>query len=135
MLIKTHTLDDYDNVVRFLLEHGVSMTRRDKMAMVIDAVLTKQLADHMMSEVKFEERVTVGGVDVKMWYIDVCSYDDYDQVIKYLLEHNIPIAHRNKMHMMVAAKVPIELLHKMKHDIQFSETVLFGDTPLDPSAL
>lgn len=65
-----------------------------------------------------------------MLYIDVCSYDDYDRVVRFLLEHDVPIVNRNKMKMVVVAEMSEELAKQMQDEVDFKEVVLVGDVPL-----
>ena len=66
-----------------------------------------------------------------MFYIDTCFYDDYDKVVRFLLEHNVPIADRNKMKMVVSAEMSNELANQMQDEVDFDEAVSIGNTPLD----
>ncbi len=70
-----------------------------------------------------------------MMYIDACTYDDYDKVVRYLLGKNVPIRGRNKMEMVVAAEVSTSFVQTMLQEVDFDEEVSFGEKPLDPSAL
>lgn len=70
-----------------------------------------------------------------MMYIDTCTFDDYDKVIRYLLEKRIPIRGRNKLEMVVAAEVSATFVQTMLQEVDFDEEVSFGEKPLDPSAL
>ncbi|MBI4708852.1 MAG: hypothetical protein HY764_01450 [Candidatus Portnoybacteria bacterium] len=63
-------------------------------------------------------------------YIDVCTYDDYDKVVRYLLEHEIHITDRNKMRMFVGAEISEEQTKRMIKEISPKETITFGPTPL-----
>ena len=36
-----------------------------------------------------------------MLYIDTCSYNDFDEVIRFLLKHEITIVERDKMKMVI----------------------------------
>ncbi len=66
-----------------------------------------------------------------MRYIDTCSCGDYDKVIRFLSEHDVPIASRNKMRMVVSAEMSNELVKQMQDEVDFEETVSIGETPLD----
>lgn len=63
-------------------------------------------------------------------YIDACSYDDYDKVVRFLLEHDVPIVSRDKVRMVVAAEMSEELVKQMQDEVDFKEVVLVGDVPL-----
>lgn len=65
-----------------------------------------------------------------MLYIDTCSYDDYDKVIKFCLENQIPITDRNKMEMTVCAEMTRDVASQMQDQIDFAEEVSTGETPI-----
>jgi len=66
-----------------------------------------------------------------MLYIDTCSLNDYDQVIRLFLQNNINIIERNKMKMVIAAEISLTLLAKLLEENDFKEVVSSGDKPLD----
>jgi hypothetical protein len=61
--------------------------------------------------------------------IDTCTYNDYDTVVRFLLEHGIPIKVRNKVKMFVVAEVPQELLPQL-YALELEEIISTGDSPL-----
>jgi hypothetical protein len=63
-------------------------------------------------------------------HIDTCSYDDYDKVVKFLLENKVPIVSRDKMKLVVVAELTKELADKMQDEIDFEEFVSIGETSL-----
>lgn len=68
---------------------------------------------------------------MKTIYFDACTSNDYDQIVRYLLKNQCPMANRNKEDMSLVAKVPEDLPAKMIHDVSFEETVTYGEVPLD----
>ncbi len=65
-----------------------------------------------------------------MRYIDTTTYDDYDRVVRFLLEHQVPIVERSKMKMVVVADLPVDLESKMFDEVEFGDIVSVGDKPL-----
>ena len=65
-----------------------------------------------------------------MLYIDTCSYNDYDDVVRFLLKHSVPIIDRNKMKMIVVAEMSDELADQMQDETDFEDVVSIGKTPL-----
>jgi len=63
-------------------------------------------------------------------YIDTTTYDDYDRVVRFLLEHQVPIVERSKMKMVVVADLPVDLESKMFDEVEFGDIVSVGDKPL-----
>jgi len=66
-----------------------------------------------------------------MLYIDVCTYNDYDKVIKLLLENNIDIIERNKVKMIISAEISVSLLAKLLEAKAFEGIVFFGEDSLN----
>lgn len=64
-----------------------------------------------------------------MLHIETFSYDDYDEVIRFLLEHDIPIIYRNKLEMVVVAEMSEELADQMKKEVNFYGAVLIDKDP------
>jgi hypothetical protein len=65
-----------------------------------------------------------------MRYIDVSSYNDYDQVIKFLHQNQVLVIERSKMKMVVAADLSEEVEAKMLHEVEFEDPPSIGDSPL-----
>ena len=63
-------------------------------------------------------------------YIDCCSYDDYDRVVRFLLEKRVKIIERDKMKMLVVAELPKSMEDEMSDKIKFDEVVTVGESPL-----
>jgi hypothetical protein len=66
-----------------------------------------------------------------MLYIDTSTHDDYDKVVRYLLEKNVAILHRDKVLMVVAADVSTEFASEMLNSLPLSDFATFGETPLN----
>jgi len=65
-----------------------------------------------------------------MLYIDTFSYNDYDNVVRFLMRHNVPIANRNKMKMVIAAEISNELADQMQNEVDFEDMISIRETPL-----
>lgn len=65
-----------------------------------------------------------------MLYIDACSYDDYDQVIRFCLTHNITISSRDKMQMTIAAEMTEAQAKQMLDETIFQHAVSYGKSSL-----
>ncbi len=63
------------------------------------------------------------------YYIDTTTHDDFDTVIRYLLEKKIPIIDRNKVKMLVSAELTVEQVREIQA-LPLEEMVSIGDTPL-----
>lgn len=63
-------------------------------------------------------------------YIDTCSYNDYDTVVRFLLKHEVEILIRNKMKMIVSAEMSADLANQMRDESDFEETISIGEKPL-----
>ena len=63
-------------------------------------------------------------------YIDTCSYNDYDTVVRFLLNHQVEILSRNKMKMIVSAEMSADLANQMQDECDFEEAISIGEKPL-----
>lgn len=61
-----------------------------------------------------------------MLRIDTLSYDDYDKVVRFLLEHHVPIKDRNKVQMFVVVEMSDELANQMRSEVGFDEEVIIA---------
>jgi len=60
-----------------------------------------------------------------MLYIDVCNFDDYDTLVRFLLGKNVTIVERKKSEMMVAAEVPESLVPELL-GLELKEAITMG---------
>lgn len=65
------------------------------------------------------------------FHVDLCSYDDYDKAVAFLLKNGVRIISRDKMKMTVIVETTRELLDRMLDECDFEEVVLIGDSPLE----
>ncbi|MFA5230088.1 MAG: hypothetical protein WC422_01410 [Candidatus Paceibacterota bacterium] len=63
-------------------------------------------------------------------YIDALSYEDYDKMVAFLLEHEVEMVDRNKVKMCVLAETTPELVKQMKKEVDFKDPISFGQKPL-----
>lgn len=66
-----------------------------------------------------------------MLHIDTCSLKDYDKVIKFLVKNDIKIIYKNKMKMVIDAKISADQVKIMKKEIDFEKEILVGEIPFD----
>lgn len=67
-----------------------------------------------------------------MLYVDASSYDDYDRVVRYLIENDIKMGKRNKMQMVVEADMSMEQFVAMRDSVAFDDLVTAGEKPFEP---
>jgi hypothetical protein len=60
-----------------------------------------------------------------MRFIDVFNYNDYDRVVRFLLEKNIPIIARDKVRMEVVADISPEIEEQI-YALPFDEFASIG---------
>lgn len=63
-------------------------------------------------------------------YVDTTTGNDFDNVVRFFLKHNITITHRDKLELVVAGEISEELLKQMEAETEFEETVTWGLEPL-----
>lgn len=63
-------------------------------------------------------------------YIDAGCYDDYDRVVRFLLDKGVKIIERDKMKMLVVAELPENVESEMTREVRFDEAVSIGEVPL-----
>ncbi len=60
LYIDSTSHNDYDKVIRYLHEHNVEITDRNKAKMVIAAKTSYELINQMQDEVNFDDALSVG---------------------------------------------------------------------------
>ena len=63
-------------------------------------------------------------------YVDTTTDNDFDNVVRFFLKHNIAITRRDKLELVVGGEISEELLKQMEAETVFEETVTWGEEPL-----
>ncbi|MDP1833428.1 MAG: hypothetical protein Q8L11_00650 [Candidatus Moranbacteria bacterium] len=66
-----------------------------------------------------------------MMHISVCSFEDYDKVLVFLLKHDAPITHSDKEGMIIIAKMSEKLANQMYADAGFKNDISVWETMPD----
>lgn len=61
-----------------------------------------------------------------MRFIDLFNYNDYDRVVRFLHEKNIPIIQRDKLKMEIVADITPEI-ERAIYDLPFEEYASIGE--------